>query len=128
MESLPKASNNRPIEQGMNREEWNEILLDAAASLTQESCSLLGVKSIGVDYGVVRTGVAVTVGYDPKPLAILADLNTTQVCQQVVRTCQSERANQVVVGLPLHGRDHAEQAGLDPLPDGRRDLRPADYQ
>jgi putative transcription antitermination factor YqgF len=44
---------------------------DAAATFTQESCSLLGVKSVGVDYGLVRTGVAVTVGYNPQPLEIL---------------------------------------------------------
>ncbi|KAG7355943.1 Holliday junction resolvase [Nitzschia inconspicua] len=44
---------------------------DAAANFVQESCPLLGVKSIGVDYGLVRTGIAVTVGYNPKPLDIL---------------------------------------------------------
>lgn len=38
--------------------------INAAASLTQETCRLLGVKSIGVDYGLARTGIAVTVGYE----------------------------------------------------------------
>jgi putative transcription antitermination factor YqgF len=44
---------------------------DAAAIFTQESCPLLGIKSLGVDYGLVRTGVAVTVGYNPQPLDVL---------------------------------------------------------
>jgi hypothetical protein len=39
-------------------------LIDAAASLTQESCRLLGTKSLGVDYGLARTGIAVTVGFE----------------------------------------------------------------
>ena len=41
---------------------------DAAANFTQGSCQILGLKSVGVDYGLVRTGIAVTVGYNPKPL------------------------------------------------------------
>jgi hypothetical protein len=39
-------------------------LIGAAASLTQDSCRLLGVKSVGVDYGLSRTGIAVTVGFE----------------------------------------------------------------
>jgi hypothetical protein len=39
-------------------------LIDAAASLTQDSCRLLGMKSVGVDYGLSRTGIAVTVGFE----------------------------------------------------------------
>lgn len=77
-------------------------LLDAAAAVTQQSCSLLGVKSVGVDYGLVRTGLAATVGYNPKALDILEDLNNTQVCHEIIRQCQSERASQIIVGLPLH--------------------------
>jgi putative transcription antitermination factor YqgF len=52
-------------------ERLSRAIEDAAASFTQEACPLLGVKSVGVDYGLVRTGVAVTVGYNPKPLDIL---------------------------------------------------------
>jgi hypothetical protein len=39
-------------------------LIRAAASLTQDSCRLLGVKSVGVDYGLSRTGIAATVGFE----------------------------------------------------------------
>jgi putative Holliday junction resolvase len=77
-------------------------LIDAASAVTQGSCRLLGVKSIGVDYGLVRTGVAATVGYEPQPIAILSDLNNTQVSQQVIRYARAERASRIVVGLPTH--------------------------
>jgi putative holliday junction resolvase len=77
-------------------------LVNALASATQSSCKILGLKSIGVDYGLVRTGIAVTVGYNPEPLVILTDLNATETCQQVVQICKSEQAKQIIVGLPLH--------------------------
>jgi len=46
----------------------------------------------------------VTIGYNPKPLAILSNyVNNTQVlCTQIAQLVQSERAEQVIVGLPLH--------------------------
>jgi len=79
-----------------------ENFMDAAAASTQQSCELLGTKSIGVDFGLVRTGVALTIGYEPQPITILSDLNATQVAQRVIKYCISERAKQVIVGLPLH--------------------------
>ena len=94
-------------EESLNR------LVEAAASATQESSKILGVKSLGVDYGLVRTGIAVTVGFEPKPLAILSDLNSTQVCEKVVEICKSEQANRVIVGLPLHKNGtEAEQTNI----------------
>lgn len=82
--------------------EVTNALVEAAAASTQQSCTLLGIKSIGVDYGLVRTGVALTIGYEPKPITILSDLNATQVAHQVVKYCQSEHIKQIIVGLPLH--------------------------
>lgn len=62
------------------------------------------VKSIGVDYGLVRTGVAVTVGYDPTPLAILTDYdyNNTLVCTSVLDYARAQQVSKIIVGLPLH--------------------------
>jgi putative Holliday junction resolvase len=77
-------------------------IMSAAAAATQESCQMLGIKSVGVDYGLVRTGVAATIGYDPKPLIILSDMNSTEVSQAVIKICRAEQASQVIVGLPLH--------------------------
>jgi putative transcription antitermination factor YqgF len=91
----------------------SDRFIDAAAAVTQSSCRLLGTKSIGVDYGLVKTGVAMTVGYEPKPITILRDLNRTQVVQNIVHIARLERASQIVVGLPLHKNGTvAEQTNL----------------
>ena len=88
-------------------------LIHAFAGLTQSSCKLLGVKSIGVDYGLVRTGIAKTAGYQPQAVEIVADLNETQVAQRVVRLAQLEGASKLIVGLPLHKNGTvAEQTNL----------------
>ena len=88
-------------------------VIRAAAEVTQQSCELLGVKSIGVDYGLVKTGIAVTAGYQPKPIAIVS---TTNLCQQVVQIVKSEQATQIIVGLPLHKNGtEAEQTQLTRL-------------
>jgi putative Holliday junction resolvase len=80
----------------------DEHFLNAAAESTLQSCHLLGTRSIGVDYGLVRTGIAFTIGYNPQPLVITSNLNTTQLCLKIINYCSSERAQQVIVGLPLH--------------------------
>jgi hypothetical protein len=38
-------------------------VLQAAAAVTQQSRDLLGIKSIGVEYGLVKTGIASMVGW-----------------------------------------------------------------
>ena len=80
----------------------SDNILIAAAELTTTTSSLLGVKSIGVDYGLVRTGLAVSVGYDPKPIAITSDLNNTELSERIIKIAESEKAAQIVVGLPFH--------------------------
>ena len=52
--------------------------------------------------GAIRTGIAVTVGYAPIPLTILDSQNTTELAMDVVKLSQSEKAAQIVIGLPLH--------------------------
>lgn len=109
----------------------SEAIQDAAAAFTQESCHLLGIKSLGVDYGLVRTGIAVTVGYNPQPLEILvveppesssrndSDIVVTNndgrtiIAQRVTQIASREQVQQIIVGLPLHknGTD-AEQTHL----------------
>lgn len=87
--------------------------------MTQDACPLLGVKSLGVDYGLVRTGLALTVGYEPVPLAILQETdlskpwNTTAVCVKVMEYATSQQVHRIVVGLPLHKNGTvAEQTNL----------------
>jgi putative transcription antitermination factor YqgF len=78
-------------------------LVQGLAGLTQASCLLLGVRSIGVDYGLVRTGLAKTSGYAPEPMEIIVDVNATQVAQRVVQVAQGEgNIDKLIVGLPLH--------------------------
>ena len=77
-------------------------LESALASHAQESSPLLGIKSIGIDYGGVRTGLAATIGYVYRPLRIVSDLNNTDLCQEVINAAKSESAERIVVGLPLH--------------------------
>ena len=77
-------------------------LNDAAAQLTASQFKLLGTKSVGVDYGLVRTGLAVTVGYEPKPLSIVSNLNNTELCTHIVQLAEAENAARIVLGLPIH--------------------------
>ena len=72
-----------------------------------------GTKTIGVDYGCVRTGVAVTIGYNPRPLAIFSDLSDLELSKEIVKIAVAEKARQIVVGMPyeMNGTE-TEQAGL----------------
>ena len=69
------------------------------------------LRSIGVDYGLVRTGVAVTSGgYSPCPLAILSGyINGTDLSTRIVDIVASERATNVVLGLPLNKNGTASE-------------------
>ena len=59
--------------------------------------------SIGIDYGLSRTGLAITTGgYRPRPLTILSDLQTTELITTIVNYVISERATNIVLGLPLN--------------------------
>ena len=80
----------------------SDQIIQAAAELTTSTSLLLGVKSIGVDYGLVRTGIAVSNGYSPHPLSIVSHFNNTQLSTHIIKLVESEKANQVVMGLPFH--------------------------
>jgi putative Holliday junction resolvase len=73
------------------------------------------LRSIGVDYGLVRTGVAATTsgGYSPRPLAILFGYaNSSDLSRSIIDLVLSERATEIVLGLPLHknGTDSEQSA------------------
>ena len=99
-------NNNNNIDNSINNiasgRSMTESILQAAAELTTSTSSLLGIKSIGVDYGLVRTGLAVTIGYEPIPITIVSDLNNTQLSQYIIKLAESEKAKQIIVGLPFH--------------------------
>ncbi|KAI2493948.1 putative ribonuclease [Fragilaria crotonensis] len=97
-----------------NNSNENDDLITAAAAATKEKCPLLGIKSLGVDYGLVRTGIAVTSGYNPEPLHIIEQSNATLLAQTIVQIASSiQGLSQIILGLPLHKNGtEAEQTAL----------------
>ena len=91
-----------------NDEERNRLLLHKRFS---------SLRSIGVDYGLTRTGIAITTGgYQPRPLTIVSGLNNTQLATSIVNYVLSERATNIVLGLPLHKNGTAsEQSSITRL-------------
>ena len=53
------------------RQRYDTELEEAFAQQMKKKNPLLGIKSIGVDYGLVRTGIAVTIGYTPQALEVI---------------------------------------------------------
>ncbi|EME30600.1 Putative pre-16S rRNA nuclease [Galdieria sulphuraria] len=67
--------------------------------------SFTGRKAVGVDYGMSRVGVAVSVGFSPRPLTCIKHENNTDlVLEKLSEIVSSERAEIIVVGLPLSAR------------------------
>ena len=87
---------------------WIQI----GSTITTDACPLLGIKSLGVDYGLVRTGLAMSVGYEPIPLTIVTTTtssssnhhhpNVTELCQTIIQYATTYQVQQIIVGLPLH--------------------------
>ena len=93
--------------------EMEPSVIEEVASFTQRTNQLLGTKSIGVDYGLVRTGLAVTVGFEPTPLTITNGLNNSELCQTILQYAKTEQASRIIVGMPLHKNGTlAEQTNL----------------
>lgn len=113
----------------IERKRYGVELEEAFAQQTRERNPLLGVKSIGVDYGLVRTGVAVTIGYNPQALDVIVtdhpllredeaksmlkedvkkeeekrlEVQRARVTERVIELASRENADRIVVGLPLH--------------------------
>lgn len=82
-------------------------LLCLAARLASRACAPargFGTRTLGVDFGLRRTGLAVSAGIAPLPIGIIDDqsANLTAVAAQVVRAARSEGASQVVLGMPYN--------------------------
>lgn len=64
-----------------------------------------GRKTLCVDYGLRRVGVAASVGFAPRPLGrIHNDGNLERVANEIAERARSELAVQLVVGMPLNGK------------------------
>jgi putative Holliday junction resolvase len=71
------------------------------------------MKVLALDYGSARTGVAVSdaTGTLARPLCVVRDAGGESGLDELVELIRSERAERVVVGLPLTMRgEHGEQA------------------
>ena len=75
-----------------------QLVLEAAANFTLQRNPNLGRKSLGVDYGLMRTGIAVSVGYRPTPLAILPPEHLTI---KIIQYARSQAVEQIVLGWPI---------------------------
>lgn len=83
-------------------------LLASAALCTPRPRPVRSVtKTLGVDFGLARVGVAVSSGFAPLPLAVLPcggseEADFTAAARGVARYCMGEGAVQVVLGMPYN--------------------------
>ena len=69
---------------------------------------------LGVDYGRRRTGLAVTTGgIAPRPLGVISSSPPDALLRRVVETAINERAQEIVVGLPVPPGKPARPRGKD---------------
>lgn len=62
----------------------------------------LGRRALGVDYGLSRVGLAVSVGIAPRLLPLLHERDAEIVAQRVARAAHEYMADDIVLGLPLN--------------------------
>jgi len=79
-------------------------LAPRAAVCTMSAARGFGARTLGVDFGLRRTGLAVSAGIAPLPIGVLATAadNMTLLASQVVRAARGEGASQVVLGMPYN--------------------------
>ncbi len=58
--------------------------------------------TLGIDYGERRVGVAFSLGYVPRALAVLPHGEITSLVERVLAIARREGACQIVVGWPLN--------------------------
>jgi putative transcription antitermination factor YqgF len=86
-----------------NFQDDQQGILEAAAAVTQLTNSHLGIRSLGVDYGLARTGLALSVGYNPEPLDIIEERDPIALIRDyLIPIAEAHRIEQWVVGLPRH--------------------------
>ncbi len=62
----------------------------------------LGKRALGVDYGLSRVGLAVSVGISPRPLARVETRDVCAAVEAVVAAARENLADEIVLGLPLN--------------------------
>ena len=76
-------------------------------------------KVLGIDFGERRIGLAVAEGGLAEPLSIIEVDNQTSAVEKIVRVCEREKIEEVVLGLPRDskrvknfGQKLAEETGI----------------
>lgn len=73
-----------------------------------------GATALGVDYGMNRTGIAVSAGgIAPRPLEVVASKPIDALVREVVHRAIKERVDVIVVGLPVPPNMTAAQAASE---------------
>ena len=80
-----------------------------------------GATALGVDYGMNRTGIAVSAGgIAPRPLDVVASKPIDALVREVVHRALKERVDVIVVGLPVPPNMTAAQAAAARAPRRRK--------
>ena len=80
-----------------------------------------GATALGVDYGMNRTGIAVSAGgIAPRPLDVVASKPIDALVREVVHRALKERVDVIVVGLPVPPNMTAAQAASARAPRRRK--------
>lgn len=94
------------------------MALAASATALAVTPSRGVVRTIGVDFGLARVGVAVSSGFAPLPLTVLScggaeEAEFISTARAVARYCAGEGAVQVVLGMPYNSSGgEGEQATI----------------
>jgi putative Holliday junction resolvase len=100
------------------KSDWD--LMDEELRGMRAACG--GATALGVDYGLNRTGFAVSAGgVAPRPLNVVDSKPIDVLVKETVRMAIKERADVIVVGLPVPPNMTAAQAaGLERAPRMKR--------
>lgn len=58
--------------------------------------------TLGIDYGGRRVGLAVSIGFAPRPIDVLQHGEMESLIERILSVASAERVTRIVVGLPLH--------------------------
>lgn len=82
------------------------LLCGPAAALAPTPPRGVGTRTVGVDFGLRRTGLALSSGFSPMPVAVVSSDGSAddfpRVAERVVQLAAAEGATQIVVGIPLN--------------------------
>jgi len=83
------------------KQNFNAISLSSLNSETKEN-SLIGERTLGIDYGLKRVGIAISAGFAPRPIKIIQNQgNNSAIIDEIVHIANAEQVKSFVVGIPL---------------------------